>query len=69
MNFLSIPGNGPVKPETVELFQVTTRGEGMGGSPPAAGWELTSGPKSFRNPLRNHPIRGFLKGTVEEIPF
>ena len=44
MNFLSIPGNGPVKPETVELFQVTTRGGGMGGSPPAAGRAGTPAP-------------------------
>ena len=40
--------------ELVEVF--TERG---GGSPPAAGWELTSGPKSLRNPSRNPPVRGF----------
>ena len=64
---------GAVEPvesvESFEMVEVLTEGGGVGGSPPAAGWELTSGPKSFRNPLRNPPIRGFLKGTVEEIPF
>ncbi len=43
MNFLSIPGNGPVKPETVELVQVMTRG-GDGGIPPSRrpGWNTSS---------------------------
>ena len=36
--------------ESVESFEMVEVLTERGGFPPAAGWELTSGPKSLRNP-------------------